>query len=59
MRAGSQLLPAGLAVDATALVTSAREAGVGGAPKGPLDALAVTGAQALSPGGPGGPATVH
>ena len=46
-------VPAGLAVDAPALATLAREVGVVGAPEGPLDALAPAGAQALSPGGPG------
>lgn len=51
--------PAGLAADASALVTLTGEAGVVGAPEGPLNVLegplnvlAPTGAQALSPGGP-------
>lgn len=44
--------PAGLAADASALVTLTGEAGVVGAPEGPLNVLAPTGAQALSLGGP-------
>lgn len=45
-------VPAGLAMEAPALVPSTGQAGVVGAPEGPLDAPAPTGAQALSPGGP-------
>lgn len=54
-----RLAPAGFAVDTTALATVAREAWVVGAPEGPLEALAAAGAQALCPGGPGRPATIH
>lgn len=37
----------------------AGEVGAAGALKGPLNAVAPTGPQAFSPGGPGRPATVH
>lgn len=52
-------VPAGFAVDATALATVPGEGWVVRAPERPLEALAAAGAQALCPRGPGRPATIH